>query len=100
MSRPPHRTTLPMIEGVSASCVALPHGPWPRLIDFLAERLPKVSQDEWRLRMAQGRVLDEDGVPLSPEAPCRGGTRVYYYRELEAEPLIPFEEEVLYQDAH
>jgi tRNA pseudouridine32 synthase/23S rRNA pseudouridine746 synthase len=100
MSRPPHRTTLPMIEGVSASCVALPHGPWPRLIDFLAERLPKVSQDEWHQRMAQGRVLDEDGVPLPPEAPCRGGTRVYYYRELAAEPPIPFEEEVLYQDAH
>ena len=28
-----------MRDGVSASCVALPHGAWPRLIDFLVERL-------------------------------------------------------------
>ena len=100
MSRPPHRSTPPMIEGVSASCVALPHGPWPGLIDFLAKRLPAVSRAQWRLRMAQGRVLDEDGAALPPEAPHRGGSRVYYYRELETEPPIPFEEAILYQDAH
>ncbi len=89
-----------MLDGVSASCVALPHGPWPRLIDFLGERLPKVGMDEWQQRMAQDRVLDEQGVPQASDAPYRPGTRIYYYRELEAETLIPFEEEVLYQDAH
>jgi len=100
MSRPPHRHKPPMREGVSASCVALPHGPWLRLIDFLAERLPAVSATQWQQRMAQGRVLDEAGAALPPEAPYRSGTRVYYYRELEAEPAIPFEEEILYQDEH
>jgi tRNA pseudouridine32 synthase/23S rRNA pseudouridine746 synthase len=100
MSRPPHRHKPPMREGVSASCVALPHGPWLRLIDFLAERLPAVSATQWQQRMAQGRVLDEAGAALPPEAPYRSGTRVYYYRELEAEPAIPFEETILYQDEH
>lgn len=100
MSRPPHRHKPPMRDGVSASCVALPHGPWPRLIDFLAERLPAVSSGQWMQRMAQGCVLDEQGTPLQPDTPFAPGTRVYYYRELEAEPVIPFEEEVLYQDAH
>ena len=89
-----------MRDGVSASCVALPHGPWAQLIDFLAERLPSVSRDEWLQRMAQGRVLSEDGSPLPPGAAHRGSTRVYYYRELDAEPVVPFEEEVLYQDEH
>ena len=89
-----------MRDGVSASCVALPHGPWPRLADFLGERLPAVTREQWLQRMAQGRVLDEDGVPLPPEAPYRSGARVYYYRELDAEPVIPFEETVLYQDEH
>ena len=89
-----------MLDGVSASCVALPHGPWPRLIDFLGERLPKVGMDEWQQRMAQNRVLDEQGVPQASDAPYRPGTRIYYYRELETEALIPFEEEVLYQDEH
>lgn len=100
MTRPPHRITPPMRAGVSASCVALPHGPWSQLADFLAERLPAVTHAQWLQRMALGRVLDEDGAPLPPEAPYRAGTRVYYYRELEVEPLIPFEEGVLYQDAH
>lgn len=100
MSRPPHRVTPPMLEGVSASCVALPAGPWPRLVDFLAQRLPAVSQAQWLQRMALGRVLDEHGRPLPPDAPFQPQTRVYYYRELHAEPVIPFEAAVLYQDEH
>jgi len=100
MSRPPHRVSLPMLEGVSASCVALPAGPWPLLVDFLAQRLPAVSQAQWQQRMAQGRVLDELGRPLPPDAPFQPQTRVYYYRELSAEPVIPFEATVLYQDEH
>ncbi len=100
MSRPPHRSKPPMRDGVSASCVALPHGPWPRLLDFLVERLPAVSAGQWQERMAQGDVLDEAGAALTPDAPHRGGTRVYYYRALATETVIPFEEEVLYQDAH
>ncbi len=100
MSRPAHRHKPPMLDGVSASCVALPHGPWARLADFLAERLPAVTPAQWLERMAQGRVLDESGQALAPPTPFRPGTRVYYYRELEAEPVIPFDEEVLYQDEH
>lgn len=100
MSRPPHLHKPPMLEGVSASCVALPAGPWPLLVDFLAQRLPAVSQAQWLQRMAQGRVLDEHGRPLPPDAPFEPQTRVYYYRELSAEPVIPFEASVLYQDEH
>lgn len=89
-----------MRAGVSASCVALPHGPWPLVLDFLAERLPRISRAEWQQRMARGEVLAADGAPLPPQAPYRGGTRVYYYRSLPDEPPIPFEEDILYQDAH
>jgi tRNA pseudouridine32 synthase/23S rRNA pseudouridine746 synthase len=89
-----------MVDGVSASCVALPHGPWPRLIDFLAERLSAVSTEQWVQRMATGRVLDETGHTLNPEASFAPGTRVYYYRELEAEPPIPFLEHIVHQDKH
>lgn len=89
-----------MRDGVSASCVALPHGAWPRLIDFLAERLPAVSAAQWAQRMTEGRVLDEAGRSLPPEAGYTPGQRVYYYRELEAEPAIPFEETIVHQDAH
>ncbi len=32
--------------------------------------------------------------------PVRSGLRIYYYRELASEAVIPFEEAVLYQDEH
>jgi tRNA pseudouridine32 synthase/23S rRNA pseudouridine746 synthase len=93
-----------MIAGVSASCVALPgSGAWPLLVDFLAERLPAVSGAQWRQRMAAGRVLDEQGDRISPDAPIAAfapGARVYYYRELDAEPALPFEARIVFQDAH
>lgn len=100
MTRPPHRFKPPMRAGVSASCVALPAGPWPRVADFLAERLPAVTHADWLQRMAQGRVLADDGAPLPPDAPYRALTRVYYYRELAHERPIPFEAAVLYRDEH
>ena len=89
-----------MIDGVSASCVALPHAPWPRLLDFLSARLPAVSAEQWAARMAAGRVLDAQGQPLHVDAAYTPGQRVYYYRELEAEPELPFEEHIVFQDEH
>ena len=94
-----------MRDGVSASCVALPHPPagtrpWPRVLDFLAQRLPRLTPDEWAQRLARGEVLDEAGQPVPPETPYRGGTRLYYWRTLGDEPVVPFEEQVLFQDEH
>jgi tRNA pseudouridine32 synthase/23S rRNA pseudouridine746 synthase len=94
-----------MRQGLSASCVALPQppagtAPWPGVLDFLAHRLPKVSRSEWAARMAGGDVLDEAGQPVPPDAPYRGGTRLHYWRRLEAEPVVPFEETVLFHDGH
>lgn len=103
MGRPPRNAAIPSRRGVSASCVALPSdkpAPWALLLDFLTERLSAVSHAAWVQRMAHGDVLDEAGQPLLPEAPFRPGTRVYYYRELDDEPEVPFEEAVLYQDEH
>jgi tRNA pseudouridine32 synthase / 23S rRNA pseudouridine746 synthase len=50
--------------------------------------------------MKKGEVVDENGIPLSAESPCRRGTSIFYYRELERETPIPFEESILYQDDH
>ncbi|WP_066272068.1 pseudouridine synthase [Hydrogenophaga palleronii] len=103
MSRPPKNPLIPTRHGVSASCIALPYdkaAPWPLLIDFLAERLGAVARDDWARRMARGDVLDEAGQALAPDAPWRPGIRVYYYRALDNEPVVPFDEAVLYQDEH
>lgn len=91
---------LPTRNGVGASCVGLPAGPWTTLADFLVHRFPDVPQAVWTRRMAQGLVLDELGRPLTPDHPYQPHTRAYYYRELMDEPRIPFEEVVIFQDAH
>jgi len=90
----------PTRDGVGASVVGLPAGPWTTLSDFLAHRFPAVSQEVWAKRMTQGLVLDELGRPLTPDQPYQPHSRAYYYRELLDEPRIPFEEFIVYQDAH
>ena len=91
---------LPMRNGVSPSCVALPHQGGGSILDFLLQRLPGVAAEEWLQRMAAGDVVDERGTPVTPERPFERGLRLYYYRSLPDEPLLPFNETILYQDEH
>jgi tRNA pseudouridine32 synthase/23S rRNA pseudouridine746 synthase len=89
-----------MRDGVSPSCVVLPSQGQGSMLDFLAQRLPAVPRGEWLLRMEAGDVVDERGEPVLPQRRFEPGIRLYYYRHLQAEPDIPFEEAVLYQDEH
>lgn len=98
MTHAPINPAIPTLDGVGPSCVALPAGPWPTVLDFLAERLPAVSRTGWAERMARARVLDDNAQPLAPDAPYRHSTRVYYYREVDAEPAVEEAEDVLFQD--
>jgi len=91
---------LPTKDGVSPSTVALPHGPWPLMLDFLAERIPAVSREDWAQRMQAGEVLDALGQPVPPGAPYRSQTRLYYWRALPFEHPVPFEERVVFQDEY
>jgi len=91
---------LPTRDGVSPSCVGLPAGSWPTITDFLLERFPAVTREVWLQRMRDGLVVDEFGVAVTPGRPYRGHMRLYYYRAVDDEPRIPFEEILLYQDEH
>ncbi len=100
-STPPAEAMVPKLptrDGVGPSCVALPPGPWPALIDFLAERFPAVGRATWLARLQGGEVFDDAGRAVSAAAVYRPHTRLYYYRSLPPEPRIPFDEVVLYQD--
>ncbi|HSI60012.1 MAG TPA: pseudouridine synthase [Ideonella sp.] len=99
--RPPARPLpLPTRDGVGPSCVALPAGPWPTIAACLAQRFPAISPAVWAARMAAGEVVDEHGVPVTPERHHQPRLRLYYYRALEAEARIPFDEQLLFQDEH
>jgi tRNA pseudouridine32 synthase/23S rRNA pseudouridine746 synthase len=71
----------------------------PTILEFLCARFPGVARERWARRMREGRVLDDAGRPLAPDAGCVPGRRIHYFREVEAEPVIPFAERILFQDA-
>ncbi|APW43267.1 pseudouridine synthase [Rhodoferax saidenbachensis] len=85
-------------NGVGASCVVVPAGVWPSVMDFLAHQFPRVAPGIWQQRLAQGSVSDDSGAVLSADTPCVPGQRLYYYREVEAEVPIPFEATVLWRN--
>ena len=87
-------------NGVGPSCVGLPAGTWPTITDFLVKRFPAITRDVWLQRMANQLVADEFGVLVTPERPYPSHMRIYYYRAVDEEPRIPFDEVVLYQDDH
>ena len=99
----PAAPALPTRHGVGPSCVSLPPavlGTWSTITDFLVERFPAIARGEWVSRMAAHLVVDALGQPVTPERPYQGHIRIYYYRALAAEPRIPFEETIIFQDAH
>ena len=73
-------------------------GPWATLLDFLSARMPGIAREEWERRMATGRVLDDAGQPVPADAPFRAGQHLHYYRDVPGEPVIPFEETIIFQD--
>ncbi|MBC7610126.1 MAG: pseudouridine synthase [Polaromonas sp.] len=91
---------LPTRNGVGPSCIGLPAGSWATITDFLTERFPAIPRQTWLERMQKGLMADEFGAAVTPERAYQGHIRIYYYRSLDAEPRIPFDEVVIYQDSH
>jgi tRNA pseudouridine32 synthase/23S rRNA pseudouridine746 synthase len=91
---------LPNRQGVSPSCVGLPAGNWPTMTDFLVERFPAIGREVWLQRMDHGLMADEFGAPVTAGRAYQGHIRIYYYRAVAAEPRVPFDEQLIYQDSH
>jgi tRNA pseudouridine32 synthase / 23S rRNA pseudouridine746 synthase len=91
---------MPVRNGVSASVVAVPAGHWPKLLDFLAQRMPGIPRSEWAQRLSQGLVLQESGQSAQADQPCQAGQRFFYYRNVTDEPLLPMSAAVLFEDDH
>ena len=89
---------LPMRDGVSASRVWLPNGPWKTIGDYFVVRFPQVARDSWIRRINRGELVDEKGDAVSLEHNYRCGACIYYYRERAIEPPIPFHEVILFQN--
>ncbi|MDT8451354.1 MAG: pseudouridine synthase [Gammaproteobacteria bacterium] len=70
------------------------------VLEYLIVKFPAINAEVWRQRVAGGKVHWHDGSCITAESPFRPQQRVYYYREVESETAIPFDEEIVFQDEH
>lgn len=82
------------------SVVTLPAAdrPYPSILEFLARAFPHVSPAEWLERMRSGKVTDARGDPVTADSPYVPGARIFYFREVPNEPVIPFAERIVFQN--
>lgn len=82
------------------SVVTMPAAPepYPSIVEFLCRTFPAISRDQWMQRMREGKVLNDRGEPITTDTPYSPSKRIFYFREIENEPIIPFAEQILFQD--
>ncbi len=98
--RRPAMTTRRLTDAGAPSTLDLPPGSWATVLDALCAHFAAIPRETWLDRFERGRVTGRDGTPLSPDHPYREGLRVHYVREVEDEPVIPFEATILHVDDH
>ena len=91
---------LPVRDGVAPSYMWVQDLEPGAALPYLLARFADVLESTWRSRMARGEVVDGAGVALAPDSMLRRGLRIWYYRELDDETPIPFDEQILYRDEH
>ena len=83
-----------------ASYVVLPENVTDKntVLAFLVWHFKQIPADIWRQRIVEGKVHWRNGDLIDLETAFVPRERVYYYREVIQESLIPFTERILYQD--
>lgn len=72
--------------------------PYPSIAAFLCKTFPHIPPHRWAERILEGKVLDDTGNPITAATPYAPSKRLFYFRETEHEPIIPFAEHVLFQN--
>ena len=70
------------------------------VLQYLIIKFPYIDAQVWHQRINDGKVHWHDGSLITIQSLLRPQQRVYYYREVESEPSIPFKEAILFQDEH
>ena len=70
------------------------------VLEYLIIKFPYIDAQIWQKRITDGKVHCHDGSLITTLSPFKAQQRIYYYREVENEPIIPFEESILFQDEH
>lgn len=82
------------------SVVTLPKAekPYPSILSFLSMRFPGISRETWEERISEGKVIGENTGPITPDTGYTPLRRIFYFREVSSEPVIPFTEKILHLD--
>lgn len=85
-----------------ASSFVLPiiNKPYPTILDFICQKFPRVSREIWIDRIKDGKVHYKNGDKVYFNSKFRPHDRIFYYREVENEVTIPFEEKILFENEH
>lgn len=70
--------------------------PYPSILDFLVKRFPGIDRKAWEARISSGKVLSEEGEPVSLSTPYTPLEKLYYFREVAVETVIPFTEKIIF----
>ncbi|MCL1126701.1 pseudouridine synthase [Shewanella surugensis] len=70
------------------------------VLDFLICHFNQIPAGVWRQRIMDGKVHWRNGELIDVDTLFIPRERVYYYREVNQESLIPFKEDIVYQDQH
>ena len=68
------------------------------VLEYLVLKFPAITSDVWKRRMVEGKVHWHDGSLIDSNSAFAAQQRVYYYREVDSEPVIPFAEKIVFQD--
>ena len=70
------------------------------VLDYLVVKFPYIAENVWQQRLMDGKVHWLNGEVIDSSTLYRSQQCVCYYREVEQEPIIPFEENIVFQDEH
>ena len=70
------------------------------VLEYLIIKFPYIDAQIWRQRIVDGKVHRHDGSLITEQSPFKTQQKIYYYREVENEPCIPFKEVIIFQDPH
>lgn len=86
-------------KSIIPSYAALPAGGgFATVYEFILFRFPRIPEPVWRERIELKKVFFDDGEPIGLDTPYQERRRICYSREVLDEAIIPFEEEVIFEN--
>lgn len=75
-------------------------GRWPTVLAYLVDKFPRIDAEIWQQRMLDGKVSWFAGDKIGPDTAFQPSRRLCYFREVPAEPKVPFAHQILFQNDH